>query len=849
MSNFSDPGREYGRVRHAVLLGLFCGTGVGLGYLLSFVPGVELMTTNAVLAGAALGPAGGMVAGVLTQAVYSLGSPYGPPLPQVLAAQVVGMAVAGLAGGILGPLVRRSPARVAAALAAVAGVGVSLFYDLITNVAVAAALAIPLPGVLVAGAPLAAVHALVVATAWAVLLPLLAGRLVRLRRPQTRALVVVPLLAVTSLTVAGDGLAATLPADTLAVPGRPDTLAVPGPADSLSSRPGSPRAVPTDTLKTGARPDGWPANWQRPPWRPFHADLREKLARTSHWLPVRDGGPGSAAVILGEPGTGAAPAFRRDGVPLGVGHRYLDDVEALPLAGRRPVTTSHGLGPGGGLQGVITLAPRDPAPGTDLLDTRWYAGPHDSFLRDIQFLTADAPWRIGFDFYEIIDTEGFDFRVPGEVRYPDLDEDFPVEFWGQAKVRGGRGRLVRRLASGDRLTLSLENVRKFKHGMPVHDLEHQELWRNDASLRWQSGRAGDGSEAVVWWDDADLLVFADEAGAGRSIEGARSGVSATWAPADGPLTIDATYSRWSLRDSGADPDWAPAHADTSRTRGASIDLGLGRDWRLGPVPLSARVAGWWDQHGGAAIGGRLALGAARGRPGWRLALERGGRAPRGDEVATAWRTVVPAGRQTVMLPGPELDREREWRLAGSWHGALRGWNLEAGIALRRLRHGIGWAPISDQGEVGRWRNGVDLDATSIRFRIARAQRFLGWLRLEAAGSWHGRQRNDTLVIALPPRLQYRLSALWEHHFFDEDGIAQVGAYYHNRGAMDDPWFLADQVEVPGLSRLDLILGFRLVGTNLSAELHNVLGSQTRLTANAVSAPLELRWRLHWTFRH
>ncbi len=66
----SSESREYDRVRQAVLLGLFSGTGVGLGYLLFHVPGLELMTINAVLAGAALGPWLGAVAGGLAMGVF-----------------------------------------------------------------------------------------------------------------------------------------------------------------------------------------------------------------------------------------------------------------------------------------------------------------------------------------------------------------------------------------------------------------------------------------------------------------------------------------------------------------------------------------------------------------------------------------------------------------------------------------------------------------------------------------------------------------------------------------------------------------------------------------------------------
>ena len=91
--------KEFACLRQAVLLGLFTGTGVGLGYLLAGIPGIELMSLNAALAGAALGAASGALAGALSVMVYSMGSPFGPTVPLLLASQVVGMALCGCAGG------------------------------------------------------------------------------------------------------------------------------------------------------------------------------------------------------------------------------------------------------------------------------------------------------------------------------------------------------------------------------------------------------------------------------------------------------------------------------------------------------------------------------------------------------------------------------------------------------------------------------------------------------------------------------------------------------------------------------------------------------------------------------
>ena len=77
-------------VRQPVLLGLFAGTAVGAGYLLSGVPNVELMSLIIALSGAVLGPVAGALCGVLSGTIFSLGNPYGPPPPVLLIAQMLG---------------------------------------------------------------------------------------------------------------------------------------------------------------------------------------------------------------------------------------------------------------------------------------------------------------------------------------------------------------------------------------------------------------------------------------------------------------------------------------------------------------------------------------------------------------------------------------------------------------------------------------------------------------------------------------------------------------------------------------------------------------------------------------
>lgn len=820
----------FGRVRQAVLLGLFAGLGVGLGHLLAGVPGVELMSTNAALAGVALGPIGGIAVGVLSQLVYSLTSPFGLPMPLLLCAQLAGMGTAGLLGGLLAPALRTRTARSSRALAGAAGVVAAFWFDLLTNLAAARIFDLPLLTVLAGGLLFAAIHAGTAVVAWALLLPHLAARLMSLGRSMPR---IVPLVALGLLTAT---VADAQPARTV----RPDSLAAA--SDSLATAVADISPPDASPVSPTGLPDGAPADWTRPLWQPFHASFHEYLARTTGWSLVRDGGHGSASMILGEPGGTVAPTIWRDGIPLGVGHRWLDEPETVPMAG-------HSLGRDETVDD-IRLVRRDMRPGQDFLDTRWYSGPHDSFLRDVHFLTAKAPWRIGFDFAETIDREGYDFRTPGETRYFELDDVFSTEFWGHFRRRSGRGRLERHLAGGDRLSLTVENARKTRRGVPVYDINQQEYWRNEVLLDWRSPRGEVADRLAIWWTDVDmLLVSGFSVAGGRLLESVRSGATGTWNLAGDRLRLDVRYGRWSLQDSGAGADWAPEYADPFGRVGEEVGLTTtGRTTLLGR-DLRVTAAADWARHGDWAVTGGVALGAATGAPGWRLSLDHTRRAPRSDEVATPWRVVVPDGRQTIILPGEDLDRERQWRLAATWARPLLGADLELSASLRQLRHGIGWQADVDDTERGRLVNGVALEAATVRARLAGAWPLLGWLRWEAEGGWHTWRRDDDLELALPPTVQFRLSALWEQRFFAEDGILQLAGYWHNRSTMDDPWFLAAPVALPTLTQLDVIAGFRLIGTNLSVELRNVLGNGEQISANAVAEPMELRWRLHWTFHH
>jgi len=862
--------KDFLRLRHAALLGLFTGSGVGFGYLLAGVPGVELMTLNAALAGVALGAIGGATVGGLSAAMYSLASPFGPPVPLLLAAQACALASAGALGAAVAPVLRRSRPPAAAGLAACAGLVAAVWLDLLTNLAAAVAVNLPLVATLLAGLPVAVLHAGTTAAGFAALLPLLARRLRGLQRrgPRVAVLTILggllagapaPVLgSVVDLPPAGALAAAdtlqTAPQDTLPIPPSRASRAESGAAAADSS------GRPTVAAPSPARP---PAsirpplvnNWQRPLWQPFAGSVRSELQRNSPWLPVADGGLGSAVYYFGEPGTAAGPRWTRDGVPLGVGHRFLDDPEALIGVGCALNTLGFGWNASGGMNGAVDLSPLDPAPDRDLVDTRWWKGRHETYLRDVNFLTAAAPWRLQFAFGELLDNEGYDFRVPGETRYTQFDVPEQTTFPGHAKVRAGRGTVTRDLGEAGSLTWSFEQARKLKSALPAYGLEHHDLWTKRAVVDWRLIAGGRSSRLALWWVNSDA-DWDRRRSTYRKQEASATGLLGAWGDAAASGRLEIAWHRWALFDSGADPAWAQADTLAVHARGAETRFAATRVWTLAGAVMTARAGAWWDDTSGEALlpgaphpGFEVQVTpAGEGAP-WLLSVARGGRAPRSDELATAWRSVVPGGRRSVALPNPALQREREWRAAAAVRPRLAGFDLALEVARRRLRNGIGWQPLAGSAATGRWQNGVELDATTVRAGLARQGRFWGWLRISADIGWHTWTRHDELRIALPPQTDWRVAALWENHFFREDGILQLGWYLHQRGAMDDPWFLADSVAVPAATSLDMVASFRLLGADLGVELLNLTGAGARLSAGAVAPGSELRWRLHWVFHY
>lgn len=161
--------------------GLLTACAVVAGHALAALPNVELVTLIVTLAGAHLGRSGGLGVATATVVYFNYLNPLGPAVPLVVAAQGAGWCLAALVGASAG-LGDRSPWHLAAA-----GAGLTLVFDVLTNLAYAAVFGdgVSVAAAVVAlggGAPFMAAHMVSNAVAFAVLGPSLGAVMTRHRR-------------------------------------------------------------------------------------------------------------------------------------------------------------------------------------------------------------------------------------------------------------------------------------------------------------------------------------------------------------------------------------------------------------------------------------------------------------------------------------------------------------------------------------------------------------------------------------------------------------------------------------------------------------------------------------------
>lgn len=119
-------------LREIILMAIFIALAIAGGLALAPFPNIELVTVTIFLGGLMLGGARGLVIGAIAEFLYSFFNPYGAAAPPLLIAQVISMALAGAAGGVLRFLINdRLPA---IWLLGLIGFGLTFTFDLLTTV-------------------------------------------------------------------------------------------------------------------------------------------------------------------------------------------------------------------------------------------------------------------------------------------------------------------------------------------------------------------------------------------------------------------------------------------------------------------------------------------------------------------------------------------------------------------------------------------------------------------------------------------------------------------------------------------------------------------------------------------
>ncbi len=854
MGTPGNKNQSLSAVRQPVLLGLFSGTAVGAGYLLAGIPNVELMTLIIALCGGVLGARAAFAGGALAAIIYSLGSPYGLPVPLLLAAQAVGFGLTGVFGAIGGNRVLscsfKGKQLLAAVWAAAIGLGSTLIYDLLTNVA--SILAFDLGettalAYLLAGVPLALVHMGSNAVIFASLMPLLLPRLAGLNRSALVGRTGAPLVLLALLAVSPSVSRAQAPASadsSAAVASTPgDTLSA-----GLSRRAAVPVAGIDQELSGPARAHGW----QRPLWDPFARTALEWLGWFSNRVPVIDGGLGAPAVILGEAGTSLNPQFTRDGIPLGTGHILADDPWVIPTAGLVLDSLVQGADGWGGTGGLVATRTEDPDPGKAVSAYRGVKGKHETYFRSIYLLTPKAAWRAGFEFEESLDIEGYNFTsAPDELFVAGSALEFP----GHSRVRQSRTRLFRQLDADNELVVEYTNARLTKDSLPVYGAEHLELWDDGLATTMRAGKEDWRLQAQMFWRNRDVL-WGDRSPTAvtgvdlRQLETGREGLNLDLhrAPAAGhPETgVQIQATNWYVDDSLTDDAWLAGFAGSPNGEGqtARAMARSGLVWGS----ATARLALGADWHSEAGWGPELSLGVGADgeRPWWNLRATHGGRAPRSDELLTPLRRDV-AGRELLLWPNSDLDREETTRVGLVLQVRLFGFDLAADGSVSRLKNGITWQPLAGATDQGIWANDLEMESSRLTGTIGREGRFLGWGRLMLEGTWQQSDETAGRASFLPPKRYLRTHVMWENHFFKEDGILQLALFSTLQGEMADPWDVTRTSQLPSRTVHDLLVGFRLVGATLSMGLRNLTGERVRLTSGALSSGQDVDMRLHWAW--
>ncbi len=439
------------------------------------------------------------------------------------------------------------------------------------------------------------------------------------------------------------------------------------------------------------------------------------------------------------------------------------------------------------------------------------------------------------------------------------DADFtarrPDDFTGHSRVRQSRTRLFRELDANNRFIFEYTNGRLTKDSLPAYGTEHLEIWDDGLAATMNSAGEAWTLDSQFYWRNRDVAwgersVSAVIGENKRLLETGREGLKLdlyrTPVKGEAITRLELQATNWEVDDSLSDEPWLGAFGGTGKGNGQGGRAILHSGLSLGAAQLNASAGANWNSWVGLGPEVSASLGARGDEPWWQVTALYAGRAPRSDELLTPLKRDV-AGRELLLLPNADLDREETARLGLLLQADLFGFDLALDSSLNWLRDGITWVALATDEDTGIWRNDLEMNSSRVTASFGREGRFLGWGRMMLEGTWQQIDEKSGRASFLPPEKYLRSHLMWENHFFLEDGILQLALFSTMQGEMDDPWDVTRSAQLPSRTVHDLVVGFRLVGAHLSLAFRNLTGERTQMTSGALSTGQEMDMRLHWSW--
>ena len=138
-------------LENLVRASIFCAMAIAMGYSLMMVPNIELITVTIFLSGITLNLKWGAMVGLVAMAIYSGLNPLGSGLsfPPLFFAQIIGMSLCGIIGGILKPIFFvKKFSFLKLFLLGLAGFLVTFLYDVLTLVSYPLFSGLGFPGII-----------------------------------------------------------------------------------------------------------------------------------------------------------------------------------------------------------------------------------------------------------------------------------------------------------------------------------------------------------------------------------------------------------------------------------------------------------------------------------------------------------------------------------------------------------------------------------------------------------------------------------------------------------------------------------------------------------------------------